>query len=537
MSKKREKEKEKEYNLLPPSKQFNENSITSKSKKITVDSILKNQKKSQETTTEEEIIIKVHRPHLTEKTPLEAIKSVIYYPLTIIQIGILVWILGFNYQGLISEYTYFRGGTTDCSLYYDFAYNFSRYYYFFFAIFNIIDVGISFYFEEVSLSSLTFYSNICASIINFFWLILGLIVFLPNANKLGISGNGNIAQDARFCGFASTINDVNTNCAQFNPSMLPLCDSLTNVIAFSNLNIHPNFIMIMCALGALIILGVLKVFCAKETKLIVEKVGDKYINELDPLKISGITSSVKKNGLFGSKLKGTVQPLAKNVIMEEETSYFTFITDSYILSYVPIEFLDIASGLLLAIWLGWFQQNTNTVKPSFKVDSVILVACTTFSVEYVSIVNYIFYALIAFLIPVWCFNRKLLTLYHNRWATVSSFIGMCISFSLFVWVIIDLFGCNGNGNGANICNSKLFCAAFDIIGPFFNNPANKCPNIFSCPQMIPSSELSPSNDYLVLLSFTIVWIINNLAVFIYSIKVESLLSPHKETEPKRVKLI
>lgn len=546
MSKEKEKEKKASTTTPPPSLPKEETSSpsqTNQNKKRTNPPIEKNVSTSVTTSNfrnaEEAVVIKVHKTTLREKTPLEAIKSILYLPFTFIQIGMLIWILGFNYQELISKYTYFKGGATDCALYYD-TFNFSRWYYFFFA-FNIVDVGISFYFEESSLYFLTFYSNVTASIVNFFLLVIGLIVYLPNANKLGLSGSGNIAQDDRFCGFLTTINDVNTKCQQFNPSMLPLCESLSNTtslpITTASLSYHPNFISIACALGVLIVFGVLKIFCAKETKQLAEKVGKKYLDDLDPLKLSGISKRNGASALAKLKLANSRPPLGKNTVTEDDISYFTFISDSYIIAYVPIEILDIISGFLLVVWLGWFQQNTNTVSPTFKIDTSFIIGCTQLIREPNSTVNYAFYGLIAFLIPIWGLNKKLLSLYRNRWASFSSFLGMCLSLSILVWVIVDAFGCNGNGNGTNICNSKLFCAAFDLIGPFFLNPSNNCPNVFSCPRMVPNRELSPNPDYFVLLSFSIVWFISNAAVFIYSISVEKHLVIHKENEPKRVKLI
>lgn len=546
----REREKEKEKIILKSSKQNDNINGSNNQPKLKTELVTTtNQKKTKEGTpiiidtslrkSNENVIIKVHKTTLREKTPLEAIKSLLYLPFTFVQIGILIWILGFNYQGLISKYTYFNGGATDCALYYD-TFNFSRWYYFIFA-FNIIDVGISFYFEESSLYFLTFYSNIIAFVVNFILLITGLIVFLPNANKIGISGSGNIAQDDRFCGFLININNVNTKCQQFNPSMIPLCDSLSNTtsipITTSNLSYNSNFISIACALSVLIVFGILKIFCARETKALAEKVGKKYIKDIDPLKLSGISKRSGASALAKLKLANAVPPLDDNTVTENDISYFTFITDSYILAYVPIGIFDFMTGFLLVVWLGWFQQNTNTITPTFKVDSSFIIGCTKLVSEPSSVVNYIFYGLVAFLIPIWCINKKLLSLYRNKYAILSSGVGICISFSILVWMIIDSFGCNGNGNGTNICNSKLFCAAFDLIGPFFLNPSNRCTNVFSCPRMVPNKELTPNTDYFVLLACVIAWLIDNIAVFTYGILVEKPLAIHREYEPKRVKLI
>jgi hypothetical protein len=213
---------------------------------------------------------------------------------------------------------------------------------------------------------------------------------------------------------------------------------------------------------------------------------------------------------------------------ESKTTLFTFVSDYPIIAYIPVEILDILSVILLTIWLGWFQQNTNTKKAIFSVVTDSIVPCTKLLFEPESVSNYIFFAIIAFLIPIFCFNSKLLTVYHNRWAIGSSFLGTFISIILLGWLVIMRFNCNTNGYGGNYCNSKLFCAAFNPTGLFRNNPQNLCTNTYDCPTMIPEGELAPNLDYIILLIITVTWVVSNLAVLIYSIVIEPSLAKHRE---------
>lgn len=447
--------------------------------------------------------VKIPDTRFRERTFWQNVAIVLVYIINTIMIGINCYITAFYYQNVISEFTYFRGGTTTCERYY--GMNLARWLYLFVAV-NFIDNKISMNTGENTLGTLTLPSNIISIFMNGIILIISLIAYLPTCNMDGFGDTGNICQDRRFCGVSNFTSNVNNNCAVYNPSLLPLCSGLTS----DKLTVDYDYIIFLILLCVLFILGIAKLilsFALSETLSFYSSIFKSAKNAYEKLKKSELpTFEIKED-------------------VPKQIKFLRIYKSSRAILYVPVEVFDIIIGLMLLTWLGWFQQNVHSTTYDFVVD--IGGTCTNFVVS-TDYSKQVFFVFVGLLIIPWISFSKIGTLFENWIAIVGSLWGVVHSVILIVWLFYYGLGCQGNAT--NICSDKRMCSARFEYGLANTLASNKCPNSYTCPVILSKSELAPNEDYVYLCVIIGLFLALSLVIFIYTVVLEIEKKKHMNTK-------
>jgi hypothetical protein len=457
-------------------------------------------------------VIKIIDNRIRERTPWQNICYFTAHITNILQICIGVYIFGFLYQDVISERTYFRGGTTTCELYYDWNTHAARWLYFLFA-FNILDWRISMNIGEKFLGGITIFSNAIAVLLNAILIVVTMIAFYPSCNVDNYLDSGNICQDRRACGIQSYIANVANNCAAKNPTGLPIFPT----VAPSDLTADMTFQLIFGFMITVFVLGLVKTIASisiSETTKILSSVYN-YGKELS----TGDFTSVKNIGNIFNKQPP--KPIVKEQNLYNNLDFFTIYKNYHVIFYVAIEWFDYMFGLAIIVWFGWFQQNTGTTQYNYTVD-LAHVGKSTFTVK-PNLSNYWFYGFLALIMFFWMFNSKLATFFSNWMTIVGSICGFFTTLILILWSFFNFtIFCNRDGWGSNICNhKKAFC------GLYYTNLANHCPNDFACPNPIEAGELTWDANYIILTIILCCALVFFLVTIIYSIVLQIQIQKYK----------
>lgn len=421
-----------------------------------------------------------------------------------LQIFITYYITGHLYQQSISEYTYFRGGTTTCQLFYDY-FRPSRWLYFAFA-FNYFDLHYSFNIGQKFTGYITLPINIGGVVLNAVLLFLTMALYLPGANVDGNGDTGNIAQDWKFCGVQAYINNTANNCDAKNPTGL----ALTPTVTASDLRLNVDYQWFLALLILMLVFGLAKTALSSFLK---ETLGG--VQDVVAIAKSGL-ESIQTGAMIqlpGQKPKQIV----KERNLYDNLEFFDVYRTEQVVFFFPVELLDFIAGCCYIVWLGWFQQNTGTVKKLF----VAVGSASEFREPY-SFINYVFYASIAFSVLFWYLSARLGTMFDNIWAVASSMVGSFWYFGTFVFMGFAYWiSCNGYGFGDNICNDpQRFCAAVGAQGAYYLNAANNCKNNYPCPTTYTPAQLGWADDYKIITIFVCYWFLVNMIELVYSTSIQ-----------------
>ena len=393
----------------------------------------------------------------------------------------------YYYQTSPLEYTYFRGGTTNCDLYYSFG--MARFLFFF--------VGLYLWDLRVSVGIGTPFLKVPTLVVNGIYCILLIVTSIETLTYLkgcGVNGYGdasNICQGIYFCGIANNTINTDNNCQIFNPYLLPTC-------TLSNLNnvTNPNFFLFLVALGTLTISHIFKTIASlflKET--------------IQPFVTLFKTSKNFEKSIKNQSLPDIYKSKSEYVLGDDdEIGYLDLDKSECAILYINVEIFDAVYGIFFAVYLGWFQPNVQSLKSVYTLDPSG--TCTNV-INNQYIFNFILYLLIGLLVIPWVYNAYLADLSWNYIVKYFSIFGLLLNILLFIFFLVAIIGCNGEGNGTNPCTSKLFCAVKYLVSYAFEDPRNNCTNNYACPFSLFPNQVTWSTEFTLAFVVNIVSTISN----------------------------
>ena len=200
--------------------------------------------------------------------------------------------------------------------------------------------------------------------------------------------------------------------------------------------------------------------------------------------------------------------------------------------YPTVSIIDLLIfGILLCVWFGWYQQDADNWSSVFVQQGSN--PWTVLQENFKSVVNAVFYILMAFVPIVWWERSYLCDFTYNWRARWVSLLGLALDVCLAVFWIVFYVTANQNGSSNNIGNDILFCCARQLTPVFVEfrlNPLNKCPNSgFPCTEMIDQTKLKLNPKMWVLGALILIDIILNIVTFIFAWREQAELDKHRPT--------
>lgn len=437
---------------------------------------------------------------------------VLAYAITFIKFLALSWILAIDYQGTVTEYTFFKTGTTSCNLFYDWNTNWMRWIYFFFS-FNLIDVWMSCNIGKTWWGKLPIFTSVASVLLNAMLLLLTIMTQIYRCNREGLGDSGNACQDPRFCGVMANILDSANNCQESNPLGMPL---------------WPTTLMKDLAWEA----GLTRFFVF----LILFVVGDIIKSSLItsvPYGLDIIQSTAEYAKETGERIQSGNLPKTidsaqrlvstKKRDINNNVTFFTIYKKSHKIFYVADSVFVWILGGTCIVWFGWFQQNIESFPRIFKASTAHL-GFTELSINTVWF-NLIFYTVLYGIVIGWVLLSRFGNIYSNWIAIVGCIIGILTTVLLGIAIVsVFLPQCNTLNSPHNPCTDpKRFCATFggpNQTEPFWQDPRNGCKNQYQCDITYTRDQLQWNENFIVLCLFVLYAFIVFVQTLIASIVLE-----------------
>lgn len=407
--------------------------------------------------------------------------------LVFLQILAVIGFLGFFYQQLTTNPTFFTPGTTSCA--WDSALNFPRWMYFAVAIALCIDLRASITSGDKYKGGWALITNLLTIAIIFFAVVIPYIVYVgiqsPNADG---NINGNIATNPRACGDATIYGNEANGCIGINPESVPLNPPVTA----ATLPWGPDYLIWSCwLLGYLFILHLPKTFFNATLKHAYSKLN--YLLSLG----NAVTSTKALSGEDNSR------------------GFYAFSRAWQVEWYPKIELTEfIIVGFFTVGWFAWFQQEMKTL-----VYKYIYVAASppynTLDHTPSSMLNYLFLAFLSVNLIAFWLNGFLMEREYNTWAIVGSAIAIAVNIVLLIIVVSYYIPThNQDGYGTNFFNDPTLCKSYKTTPTYFQfytNPANRCPNTYTCADQVDwiTLTMSPAGIFV-----TIMLSVNTIIFFV-----------------------
>jgi hypothetical protein len=442
---------------------------------------------------------------------------------TYLQIGIMLYILMFHYQQLITLFTYQVPGSTAGELFYDLGLH--RWLYLAFS-FNLIDLLFSLLIGRRIGGSISFFINVAAWILNTLIIFVIVIVYIPNPIADGSGATANIARNPSFYGVASVIANAENEAIKHNPYELALDPPVT--LASLSWGWSVEFLVFAILYVVYHVAGTVKTIAC-------------YF-------VPGSLDFLRKGIGFAkqhfTKFEGNILPdpyandqqrkrpqLYRNAVQQMDP--YIFYTENQISWHSYMLFFHWLIGIGTIAWFGWFQQNVKTWPYTFEL--VTTPTPHTVLRHFMQVKNFIFYGFLGVNILGWLLNAFMLNFRKHHLAIVGSAIGLFGNMIVIVYAFF-VYGlwANMDGYGTNIANDRrIFCClqrSTPVLYQFFSNVANKCTNTQACTLMYEASEISWYHwdfDYIAL---NVIFICNMVffgILFVYHIQVYYQIKRYK----------
>ena len=414
----------------------------------------------------------------------ERAAGVIASGMTIVQLIIFVVITGFLFQNLRTNFTYFPPGITTCSL--------SELYYggrvalFFFVLINLTDLPFSLATGTRFWGAASFPVAVVTVFLNFLYVAVIYFYYGVSCNSSNNGAAYNICDNPVLCGIAEYMVISANQCNIVNPLNMTIYPP----ILLANVSWDPTFQAFFYMLLAYTVCGVVKsisIWLTPGSTMAMRKTlsaGLKALQQLKNIDQDNILTTVEKHL---NDLKSFTKKLF------DRMEFLDLLTVRHIVFYILAMALNGACFVYFYIWLGWYQQNSRAWENSF-------VPVTPGSYQYAEYLNvvagptiYLVYILTAFhVIPISLMLVRMGQVFSTEVAFVASGLGGILTFvQIFIVLLYFVITCNQDNSGYyNLCTDPLkLCSTYN------QNPANNCPNSYSCLASYPPQAFQGAQNW------------------------------------------
>lgn len=421
----------------------------------------------------------------------ERAAGVIAYGMIIVQLIVFVVIVGFLFQNLRTNFTYFPFGVAlgapppTCTLT-EFYYG-GRVALFFFVLLNLTDIPLSLAAGTKFWGAASLPMAVVTSFLDVLYVAVIGFYYGVSCNSSNNGAAYNICDNRLLCGIASYMANPANLCSIVNPMNLTVYPSVT----IAQVPWDPTFEAFFILLGSYTACGIVKsiaIWLIPGSTIALREGVSASLKLIQQLKNMNKNNALTTVGSHLNDLK----TFAKKLFNRME--FLDLLAVRHIVFYLLAMSLSGACFVYFYIWLGWYQQNSRAWVNEFQALSP-----GSPNAQFVNAVEgptiYFVYILAALhVIPISLMLVRMGQVFSTEVAFISSAIGGVITLiQIFVVLLYFVVSCNQDNSGYyNLCTEPLkLCSTYSQI------TSNNCPNqpYYVCPASYPPSAFQGAQNW------------------------------------------